>query len=191
MSSEVPDDEWAFTQATQRLHPSVPGMASTIHLLTEFVVDIGVNPIIDLQVNWLTMAITLVHEVTHALHIYCFGDRQPEPLFEDDDSNELGNALEQFLFQGQFHICDITKALPTCTPLPRSVMTAKGVLIIMEPHLAANSPDGNAYAIRKEWLQSLFSDEFWAGELLVLLPRKDFVARVKQNDEGDWWLEPN
>jgi hypothetical protein len=69
MSSEVPQDEWAFTKATQRLDPSVPGMASTIHLLTEFVVDVGVNPIIDLQVNWLTMAITLVHEVTHALHI--------------------------------------------------------------------------------------------------------------------------
>ena len=58
----------------------------------------------DAQLNDLRLAVTIVHEVAHAGNRLLRGDGKGEMFFEDEETNEIGFAYENFLFGGTLEI---------------------------------------------------------------------------------------
>lgn len=115
-----------------------------------------------LLANWFNLAVTLVHESMHAAAIHTVGVTAPEPLFETDNDNELGESLEALIFRG----------LPVCWPVtpvhPQHVVAAPGTLLLTVPHrVMPNATSGEAHSVQDRFLRLLFDDDFWTSALRI------------------------
>lgn len=136
-----------------------------------------------LLATWLLIAITLVHEVMHAVHLFHNGVG-PEPFFETESSFcELEYSLEDALFEGKLSI-DLPP--PVNVELPeRTVKTQMGVLMLTKPQFedpTNNEVRGNI--VKEYWLRSLFGKDFWQAERLgALQPGTAYLGSMRRNLE--------
>ncbi|KAI5359843.1 hypothetical protein Slin14017_G094040 [Septoria linicola] len=87
----------------ERFSSNTPGgIRSLITLRRDLMdeIDLQVRPPYALLRRWFIIAVTLLHEIAHALHAARYGSGA-EREFEDDGFIEIGFALEKWLFGGQ------------------------------------------------------------------------------------------
>lgn len=115
----------------------------------------------ELLERWFLIASVLVHEIMHATYNYRESVK-PEPIFEDQGFNEIGHAWEAFVFGGSFAFLDTSKK-PGYVPPTGALVTAEGVYTLKIPH-RMNKPIliGELHAVKRDWLWSIFSDDFWS-----------------------------
>jgi hypothetical protein len=175
----------ALTRPTCYYYPGTEhqGMESEIEVMQQYLhqIDLSTPARWDLLGTWFEMAITLIHEVSHAVCIYKEGARVPEPAFENQGFYELGFALESFMFGGgMIHVkteCQVQGA-----------MTLKGgeLLTYAVPHPWDTRPgDKKNYIVGKAWLSQVFTLQFWndnSGALGYLFPDRVFYSEMSANN---------
>jgi hypothetical protein len=154
-------------QPHECIHPRRAGVRSiiTVSLTHLYQLDLIYESGPTILKRWTTIAITLCHELCHAINAALDG-LASEPFFEDDSFSELGHAFEKFVLGG---FLQADKGPGGELFLLMGVWSAEHIaeqhaqcgIYVPTTDRAADTDSGTCIVVDDAWTERLFNREFW------------------------------
>ncbi|SMQ46703.1 unnamed protein product [Zymoseptoria tritici ST99CH_3D7] len=157
-----------------RIHWSQPGIRSKVVMNEKNLHRLDLMQTLGPAVlkQWVIMATTLCHELSHAFNMAFEGQEDHEMFFEDDTFCELGHAFEKFVIGGQVLVergpaGEAMMVMREWSSSHMSKVYAAGGTYVPTVSRASEPDPLDMTVVQDSWTERLFNDERFWDETLV------------------------